>query len=77
MSADHLPESLLWLRAQPTLANIELDAEKLDITSPDLTSATAVSEAPIVEHSLAVADVEMRESVNTQCKNVSRLLVYD
>jgi hypothetical protein len=69
--------SLSWPRAQPTIANIQLDAERLDITSPDLTSATAISEIPIMEHPPAVADVEMGEPVDAQRGSVSHLLPRD
>jgi len=43
------------------LPNIQLNAEKLNISSPDLTPATATSEIQIVEQSMAAADIEMGE----------------
>ncbi|KAF9790895.1 hypothetical protein BJ322DRAFT_415384 [Thelephora terrestris] len=44
------------------LPDIQLDAEKLDITSPDSTRMTATSEFEMVKHSPAgVADIEMGE----------------
>lgn len=54
-------------------ANIQLDAEKLDIISPDLAPATAVSEIQILEHSVGAADIEMGEPsmLNTRPKEAS------
>jgi len=61
----------------PAPANIQLDAEKLDITSPDSTPAITASEDRVVEHLSGTEDVEMGEPAipNLQDKNVSCLIV--
>ena len=61
----------------PIIANIQLDAEKPDITSPDLTPAATMSEIQIVGHSMTAADVEMGEPavvLDAQPKDVSLLV---
>lgn len=57
----------------PVEANIQLDVEKLDINSPDLTLAITASEDRVVEHLSGAEDVEMGEPAipNVQDKNVS------
>jgi hypothetical protein len=60
-------------------ANIQLDAEKLDINPPVPAPATTTSEIHTLELSSAIQDFEMGEPaiLNAEHKNVSRLIVYD
>ena len=50
------------LIVNPGVAIIQVDVEKLDVISPDLTQATTTPEIKIVQHSSAAVDVEMGES---------------
>lgn len=59
----------------PVIANIQLDADKSDITSPDLTPSITSPKIRFPGHSVAAADVEMAEPpmLNTQPEGVSSL----
>lgn len=71
MSVDPVPSGRRTLN--PAIANVQLDAEKLDITSPDLAPPTSVSEIQIAGHSTTAADIEMGEPavLNAQPKDAS------
>jgi hypothetical protein len=58
------------------VANIQLDAEKLEVISPDLALETVTPEIQAVEHSLVTPDIEMGEPnmLNAQPRNVSCLI---
>lgn len=76
MSVDPFPQCPSHRRAlNPVIANIQLDSEPPDITSPDLNPVAVVSEIQTAEHSVTAADVEMGEPavLNSQPKDVSSL----
>ena len=73
---DPCPERLLTgVRLDPAKANIQLDVERLDITTPDLAPAIAASETRVVERPSGTEDIEMGEPAvpDPQDKNVCNL----
>lgn len=59
----------------PAEANIQLDVEKLDISSPDLAPSAVTPENYAAGHLSRTEDVEMREIPSLQDKNVGHLIV--